>query len=338
MSIDPLRDPDAVQLSRSDRLVGADGRSLRRARAAGTLTSIRRGVYAEASVWSELAGRERHLLRMRAVLDTRKGDAVFGFESAAAIWNLPVIGAWPEAVHVFTADGRRRSSGGGVIWHNAPLSDGDVAEIDGVLVTSRVRTLLDLARRSGFMSAVATLDRAFAGAVKAERTTDAAGRLRATLLDRIDALDGAPGTARARVAVQFASHLSGSPGESASRVQIHLCGFPAPVLQYPVVDRYGTLWHADVGWPEHRLLGEFDGFTKYTRAEYTQGQSIEEIVWAEKKREDLMRAAGYGMSRWLWSDALRAPLLTRILLDAGLPRRRSGANSRSSDRNTRRTA
>ncbi|WP_411719824.1 hypothetical protein [Mycetocola sp.] len=336
--IDPLRNPEAVQLSRADSLVGADGRSLRRGHAAGTLTSVRRGVYVSASVWSELAGRERHLLRMRAVIDTRKGDAVFGFESAAAIWDLPIIGPWPEGVHVFSSDGRRRSSSGGVMWHNAPLLEGDVVEVDGILVTSRLRTLLDLARRSGFMSAVATLDAGLARAVKDEHTTDAAGWLRATLLERIDALDRAPGTARARAAVAFASHLSGSPGESASRVQIHLCGFPTPVLQLPVVDRNGTLWHADVGWPEHRLLGEFDGFTKYTRAAYTHGQSIEDIVWAEKKREDLMRAAGYGMSRWLWSDALRAPLLTRILLDAGLPRRRLGTTSPRSDRNTRRTA
>jgi hypothetical protein len=339
MTIDPLRDSDAVQLSRSHVLFGADGRSLRRGHAAGTLTSIRRGVYAESSVWSELAARERHLLRMRAVLDTRKGDAVFGYESAAALWNLPIIGRWPVAVHVFTADGRRRSSGRGVTWHNSPLLEGDVVEVDGVLVTSRLRTLIDLARRSTFMSAVTTLDASLARSVKEEGTVDAVDRLRAALLDRIDALGRAPGAARARAAAGFATHLSGSPGESVSRVQIHVCGFPPPILQFPVVDRNGTLWHADIGWPEHRLLGEFDGFTKYTRAAYTHGQSIEEIVWAEKRREDLMRGAtGFGMARWLWADALRAPLLTGILLEAGLPRLRSGTHSRTSDRNTRRTA
>ena len=92
MSIDPLRDHEAVQLSRSDTLVGADGRSLRREHAAGTATRLRRGVYVSSSVWAELAARDRYLLRMRAVLDTRIGDAVFGYESAAAIWSLPIIG------------------------------------------------------------------------------------------------------------------------------------------------------------------------------------------------------------------------------------------------------
>ncbi|MET0888304.1 MAG: hypothetical protein ABWX92_17845 [Mycetocola sp.] len=322
MSIDPLRDADAVQLSRSDTLVGADGRALRRGRAAGTLTQLRRGVYATSSLWSDLAARERYLLRMRAVLDTRRGDAVFGFESAAAIWNMPIIGRWPADVHVFTADGRRRSSSHGVTWHNAPLLDGDVVEVGGVLVTSRLRTLLDLARRSTFMSAVTTLDSELGRAAKGAVTPDPAEHLRGMLLERLDALGSAAGATRARQRLAFASPLADSPGESVSRVQIHLSGFPPPVLQYPVVDRNGTLWHADVGWPDHRLLGEFDGFVKYTRGAYTRGQPIEEIVWAEKKREDLMRAAtGYGMARWLWDDALRAPLLVRILREAGLPRR-----------------
>lgn len=321
MSIDPLRDAGAVRLSRSDTLVGADGRALRRERAAGTLTQLRRGVYTESSLWSDLAARERYLLRMRAVLDTRKGDAVFGYESAAAIWNMPIIGRWPAAVHVFTADGRRRSSSHGVTWHNAPLLDGDVVEVGGVLVTSRLRTLLDLARRSTFTSAVTTLDSELSREAK-DGTPDAAAELREALLDRLDGLGSASGATRARHALKFASHLAHSPGESVSRVQIHLSGFPPPVLQYPVVDRNGTLWHADLGWPEHRLLGEFDGFVKYTRGAYTQGQPIEEIVWAEKQREDLMRAAtGYGMARWLWNEALRVPLLVQILREAGLPRR-----------------
>lgn len=320
---DPLRSPEAVHLSRSDTFVGADGRALRRGRAAGTLTQLRRGVYAPSSVWSELAARERYLLRMRAVLDTRKRDAVFGFESAAAIWNMPIIGPWPDAVHVFAADGRRRSSSRGVMWHSSPLLDDDVVEVEGVLVTSRLRTLLDLARRSTFLSAVTTLDSELSRAVKGAQTMAAADRIRSMLVDRLDSLGSAPGASRARFALSFATHLADSPGESVSRVHIHLSGFPAPVLQYPVVDRDGTLWHADVGWPEYRLLGEFDGFVKYTRGAYTNGQAIEEIVWAEKKREDLMRAAGYGMARWLWGDALRRPLLTQILLEAGLPRVRS---------------
>lgn len=321
MTLDLLRDPDVLQLSRAATLVGMDGRALRREHAAGTLTSIRRGMYTASSLWSDLAARDRYLLRMRAVLDSRKGVAVFSHASAAAIWDLPLVGPWPEVVHMFTVDESRRSSKRGIRWHRAPLLEGDIVEVDGVLVTSPLRTLLDLARTTTFMSAVATLDAGLARAVQQNGTADAAGRLREMLLERLDALGHAPGTARARCTIDFASHLAGSPGESVSRVQMHLLRFPKPELQFPVVDRNGTVWHSDFGWPAYRQLGEFDGFTKYTRATYTDGRPIEEIVWAEKKREDLMRAAsGYGMARWLWGDALRAPRLSSVLSEAGLPR------------------
>lgn len=319
MSTDPLRDHEAVLLSRSQSLVGADGRSLRREHAAGTMTFIRRGVYVPTSVWAGLPSRDQYLTRMRVVLDTRRGDAVFSHDSAAALWNLPTIGPH-KAVHVFATDGRRRNSANGIIWHTAPLPESDVVEIDGVLVTSRVRTMLDLARSSTFMSAVTTLDAGLALAVSEENHAGAAETLRALLLERLDELGRAPGASRARQAVAFSTPLADSPGESVSRVQMYLCRFPLPILQFPVVDRNGRVWHADFAWPRFRLLGEFDGFAKYTRGEYTRGRSIDEVVWAEKKREDLMRATGNGMARWLWDDALRAPRLTRILLDAGLPR------------------
>ncbi|WP_354496664.1 hypothetical protein [Mycetocola sp. 2940] len=314
-----------------------DGRSLRREHAAGALMSIRRGMYTPSSLWSDLAARDRYLLRMRAVLDSRKSDAVFSHASAAALWDLPVVGPWPEFVHVYTVDGSRRSSRRGIRWHRAPLLEGDIVEVDGVLVTSPLRTLLDLARTTTFMSAVTTLDAGLARAVNENGRADAAVRLREMLVDRLDALARAPGTAKARCAIDFATHLAGSPGESVSRVQMHVLRFPKPELQFPVIDRNGTLWHSDFGWPVYRQLGEFDGFTKYTRAAYTNGKPIEEIVWAEKKREDLMRAAtGYGMARWLWSDALRAPRLSGILSEAGLPRNRPAWSS-TPDESIRRT-
>ena len=169
------------------------------------------------------------------------------------------------------------------------------------------------------MSGVVILDAAMALEATGSNR-DAAARLREKLAEGIAALGRSPGVARARYALDFSTHLAQSPGESVSRVQMHVLRFPKPELQFPVLDRNGTLWHSDFGWPAYRRLGEFDGFAKYTRGAYTQGKSIEEIVWAEKKREDLMRAVGYGMARWLWGDALRATLLTGILLEAGLPR------------------
>lgn len=319
MSIDPLRDHEAVRLSRSESLVGADGRSLRREHAAGTSTRLRRGVYVSSEVLRALDDRHRHLMQMRAVVDTRGGDAVFGFESAAAVWGLPIIGRWPERVHVYPADGRQRTSRNGVVWHKSPLREEDIVELDGILVTSMIRTMLDLSRSASFISAVTTLDAALARTASDSGVLADAEDLRAHLVDRVAECAPARGTRQAREVIAFASPLSGSPGESASRVTMHFCRFPPPVLQFPVVDRNGRTWHADFAWPRFRLLGEFDGHMKYTRAAFTRGRPIEEVVWAEKRREDLMRAQGYGMARWLWEAAIRAPVLAATLHGAGLP-------------------
>ena len=66
------------------------------------------------------------------------------------------------------------------------------------------------------------------------------------------------------------------------------------------------------------LIGEFDGYVKYTRGQYTRGMSIEQIVWHEKVREDRLRAQDNGMARWTWEVALRIDRLRALLLAAGL--------------------
>ena len=118
------------------------------------------------------------------------------------------------------------------------------------------------------------------------------------------------------------ARLSDSPGESLSRAVIHELGFPAPILQFEVGDRRGLAGISDFAWPEHALLGEFDGLVKYTRDMTRPGENIDAIVVREKIREDRMRATGRAMTRWLWKDALQPELLHQQLSDAGLPRRR----------------
>jgi len=118
--------------------------------------------------------------------------------------------------------------------------------------------------------------------------------------------------------LDFATPLPGSPGESLSRANIHELGFPVPELQVVFDDRGGRVGDVDFWWRMANLIGEFDGLVKYTRAEYTQGRPIEEIVIAEKVREDRLRALGPNVSRWLWGVALRPRELYAHLSSAGL--------------------
>ena len=112
-------------------------------------------------------------------------------------------------------------------------------------------------------------------------------------------------------------------GESLSRTGILLAGMPLPELQivYPHAfgeDRVDFRWKRRFHVRRIPLLGEFDGEVKYTRAEFMDGRTIEEVVWAEKRREDRLRAPGRSMARWLWADALRPERLRAVLLTAGL--------------------
>jgi hypothetical protein len=53
-------------------------------------------------------------------------------------------------------------------------------------------------------------------------------------------------------------------------------------------------------------VGEFDGRVKY-------GQSAD--LWAEKQREDRLRALGLAVVRWVWADVVGdfTPVVRRIL-------------------------
>jgi hypothetical protein len=129
-----------------------------------------------------------------------------------------------------------------------------------------------------------------------------------------------PGTQHLQVAVRMADHRAQSPGESRSRWLFFAEGIPAPELQFEVYDAAGMLvGTTDFAWRRHRLLGEFDGRSKYGRL-LRPGQTPEEVVWAEKLREDaLRRTTGFGMERLVWAD-LGRPRSTADRLRAMLRR------------------
>jgi len=81
---------------------------------------------------------------------------------------------------------------------------------------------------------------------------------------------------------------------------LHRIGLPPTTLQLAVVDGSGRLiGRSDFGWEDRRTLGEFDGRVKYGRL-LRPGQTPEDVLWAEKQREDELRDQGWQMARWTW--------------------------------------
>jgi predicted transcriptional regulator of viral defense system len=305
---------------RDDLLMARDARTdaartdLARRAATGELTRISTGVYFPAERWRDFSARERYLLRA-CVVSARAADPItFSHATAAAIWGLPWLGPWPDRVDVVRTEPGGGQYALGVSRHRM-VGDLGVEQIDGLRVTSLARTVVDIARQPGFMRAVVVGDAAMSGRLRLQHASASATVSRAALLEQLEQVPLA--ATRARDAVRFFDPGAESPGESISRVSLWRAGFPSPVLQ----QKFGA-FRVDFWWPDSEVIGEFDGRVKYLDAGARGGQSADEIVYAEKLREDELRRQCRGFARWSYTDAMSPAALRARLQDAGLPPQR----------------
>ncbi|GAC68699.1 hypothetical protein [Gordonia soli] len=225
--------------------------------------------------------------------------------SAAVLLDMPLLAPDLSQVH-FSAELTGRASGPAHV-HEARLAAADVIQLDGISVTSIARTACDVARFGSKHQAVNILDVALRTGVLYE----VAGRARRH-----------HGIRTLRAALPLADARSESVGKSYSRSVItELVGIPAPDLQVAIALADGSQVRGDFGWRDRsgriRVIGEFDGRFKYRHDTFRSGMAPEEIVYAEKLREDAIRASGVIVVRWTWDD-LRHPERLRAKLLAAL--------------------
>lgn len=297
--------------------IGISTRQLPAAVKSGALVRIRQGVYVDAAVWKGLEMWEQYNVRVHAAAETCQSATVFSHHSAASALGIPTIlrGQPVHALTTFRGGGRSRA---GIRRHLVEAAAIDAREQDGLLITSRLTTVLDLAVFVPFAEALVPLDHV----LKPNPVRGLAALTKEELLGALPGRYPAAAERRVRAAVEFADPASGSAGESYSRGLIHVAGFAAPTLQYEIRNSRGRVGWADFYWEESRTVGEFDGFTKYEKAEYLKGRTPAQVVVAEKMREDNIRATGRNVVRWVWSDLWTAGGLERKLAEAGVPRRR----------------
>lgn len=284
--------------------------------ARGELVRVESGAYLRAETWHGLDDRKRFLTRARIAAAKADDDMTFTHGAAAIIWGLPWFGALPDKIDILLGPARSGHYSSAV-RRRTPRGCSDTEVIDGLRVTSLVRTVADIAADPSFPRAICVGD----AALNPRTREGLAGRTevlrRADLYAELERGSSAP--TRARDAVGFMDGRSESVGESVSRVSIARAGLPSPVLQ----QRFGS-WAVDFWWPEFEVVGEFDGAIKYLDAAMRDGRSAEEIVYAEKLREDELRRHVRGFARWKFSEAMSPTLLGRRLRDAGVrPSRRT---------------
>ena len=145
--------------------------------------------------------------------------------------------------------------------------------IDQLVVTTRARTVTDMAACTTFAVGVALADAAL------RRTAHPLASVPRTLVTRHDLiceLDEIPlthGSAKARRAIEFADGNPDRPGESVSRANMQCLGIPMPQLQIAVKGGSGQGYIVDFWWPEFNMVGEFDGNAKYTDPEFLRGRT-----------------------------------------------------------------
>jgi hypothetical protein len=283
---------------------------------AGTEIRLARGAYVETASWNALGDRERYLLAIRAVGETRNHGMPLSHWSAAAIHGLPIIGEWPHRVHLTVgkvSGGRSRRA---VVKHALAIPDDDVVEVDGLLVTSVARTVVDMAAKCGFLTSTMIVDRAL--------LVDRWNRVqpltsREELWTTYRRRGNFVGARRAERIISFGETGAESPLESVSRANMRYLRCPPPELQVSFADHAGQIGFADFHWPEFRIVGEADGRVKYLDPAIRGQRTAEQVFLDEKTREDRIRAVGERVTRWPWRVGVDAALLRSHLQRAGIP-------------------
>lgn len=270
---------------------------------AGALTRVTRGAYADPLVLQDERGLV--LARAAAVHARLTSEHVLSHTTAAMLWDLPV---WrtPRTTHVRQATRRSARNDSGVSRHHGIPGPDRRAVRHGLPVTDLATTVLDCIRTLPPLDGLVVLDAALRNGLDPDDVDVP-----------LTALRGARGAARARAVLDAGDAGAESPGESATRWALLWQGFPRPTTQLPIRTRTGS-YRGDLGWPEARVLLEYDGRVKYTDRE---------VLVAEKRRHDAIVEAGWRVLRVTREDlrdvaglaarvhrVLRVPLTPRALL------------------------
>jgi len=271
----------------------------------GRLWRVHRGVYAVGRPELSCEG-----TWIAAVLACGAG-AVLSHGSAAALWELrPERPRASRHVSVPSQSGRsrsRRPTGAIVLHRSATLGPADVTHRRGVPVTTLARTLLDLASALEVRALRSML-----------REAEYRHRLDLGALSR--SLDGTGSSNRhGRLRRALAPWTPGI-GQTESDLEMEflaLCArrrLPSPDLQVTIGGH-----RVDFVWPDRALIVETDGYEAH------RGRAA---FGADRAKDRALRAAGYEVLRFTWSDVVGAPDAVVRELRAALEQRRRELDER----------
>lgn len=287
---------------------------LRRWVAKGQVTPIARGVYAPTEWLKSLTDdpRRMHAVAVAALIK-RNPDLVASHESAAYLHGIDVLlppgTTVPRVTLTRQPQERTRSLVNGALIRVARLPDDHVTRVLGVRATTVARTVMDIARTSGFME----------GVVAADSALHAHAAIKVEFAIILEDCARWSGTLRARQVLDFTDGRSESALESVARVRFAEYGLPPPGLQVNIRGSQGFIGRADFCWAEYQTIGEADGGLKYE----DQGR---DRARAQLARDEKFHDAGWGTFHFTWREIYHEPDVTidrlRRTFGRNRPRRR----------------
>lgn len=293
LTLDAIANAKGGYFTRDDlRLLCIDPDAVAQLLRAGHVRKVRYGAYAVARRYDPLSADEKYRARCWAVADKLAPRAVLCGLSSLAVQHKPLVGFDLTDVHVVRLDGKTGRKQAGVTHRSFPVTEADLVQVDGRLVTSEARAIWEAGVRGHPRSTLVLMDHALHSETVSHEALARTGEEFAAWEG-----SGAP-----RIAMSLADHRSESPGESVARWMFHAYSLPMPELQYVVADADGVaLGRSDYVWEDYRTLGEFDGKVKYGRG-FVEGKEPEDVVEDERTRERAMCQQRFGMLRFLWRD------------------------------------
>lgn len=186
------------------------------------------------------------LIRAKACWLRTRGHGVLAGFSAASVHGSKWID--PKRPATVIDDNRRRTPGV-VVWAGA-LDAGEICTVDGMRVTTPVRTAIDLARKYPVDAAITAVD-ALARATRLHVST---------IVDAVGEYPGRHGRTRVLKVLSLVDPGAESPQETMLRLTVVRAGYPRPETQIPVYNEYGALIGiVDLGWSEHKIALEYEG-------------------------------------------------------------------------------
>jgi hypothetical protein len=251
-------------------------------------------------VWAHRDLPDTRETRLAAVQLVIADGAFICGPTAAWLHGIDVQDRRSELVWVGCRNGSRLRTRQGCFVREITVEDDDIQQLDGVAVTTPLRTAFDCARWLSLVEGVVVADwLAHAGLIAAEELTAYASTHR-----------GLRGVRRLAQVGDLLEPRSESPMESRLRVLLITSGLPRPEPQWEVRDSAGGfVARLDLAYPDRRLAVEYDGALHWAQRR------------ADDRRRDALRALGWEVIVVSSEDYYREPLALVAKVRAALVRR-----------------